>query len=56
MEKNWSMCPNEADGQPDCKKIQDYLYRFSDHIGSGNFSKVFKGINQVTSKTDNKIR
>ena len=50
MEKNWSIGPAEGDGVPDCKKIQNYIYRFSDQIGMGNFSKVYKGINQTTSK------
>jgi len=49
MEKNWSIGPTENEGQPECKKIQDYLYRFTDLLGTGNFSKVYKGINQVTS-------
>ena len=34
--------------QPDRKKIQDYLYRFCDKIGMGNFSNVFKGIHEPT--------
>jgi hypothetical protein len=38
------------DPQPECKKIQDYVYRFNDQLGTGNFSKVFKGHHQPTSK------
>ena len=34
--------------QPDRKKIQDYVYRFCDFIGKGNFSKVFKGYHDIT--------
>ena len=36
--------------QPDRKKIQDYVYRFCDFIGKGNFSKVFKGYHDITGK------
>ncbi len=49
-EKNKSSGPENFEPQPECKKIQDYVYRFSDQIGMGNFSKVFKGIHQITSK------
>jgi hypothetical protein len=49
MEKN--LCPRAegTEGQPECKKIQDYVYRFSDLIGMGNFSRVYKGRHQLTS-------
>lgn len=33
---------------PDSKKIQNYIYKFSDQIGKGNFSKVYKGIHEIT--------
>lgn len=33
----------------DSKKIQNYIYKFSDEIGKGNFSKVYKGLNEKTS-------
>jgi hypothetical protein len=49
LDKNISIGPDSGESQPEYKKIQDYIYRFSDQIGMGNFSKVFKGINQVTS-------
>lgn len=49
LDKNISIGPDCGENQPEYKKIQDYIYRFSDQIGMGNFSKVFKGINQVTS-------
>ena len=42
---------NKADNtrsQADRKKIHDYIYRFSDKIGVGNFSKVFKGMHEPT--------
>lgn len=50
FDKNLSIGPESADVQPECKKIQDYIYRFSDQIGMGNFSKVFKGMHQINSK------
>lgn len=50
MEKNLSMGPELGDTHPEYKKIQDYIYKFSDQIGMGNFSKVFKGHHQNTSK------
>lgn len=49
MEKNLSMGPEIENSQPEFKKIQDYIYKFSDQIGMGNFSKVFKGYHQHTS-------
>ena len=41
---------NMQQQQPDRKKIQDYVYRFCDFIGKGNFSKVFKGYHDITGK------
>lgn len=38
------------------KKISNYIFRFSDKIGEGNFSKVYKGYHQVTSKLINNNR
>jgi len=32
-----------------CKKIQNYIFNFNDQIGQGNFSKVYKAHNEVTS-------
>lgn len=36
--------------QPLCKKIDNYVFRFDDLLGQGNFSKVYKGVNEITSK------
>ena len=36
---------NNGIGMPDgptCKKIQNYIFKFSDLLGAGNFSKVYK--------------
>ena len=38
------------------KKISNYIFRFDDKIGEGNFSKVYKGYHQVTSKLSNNCR
>lgn len=38
--------------EPTCKKIQNYIFKFSDMIGKGNFSKVYKAHNEITSKPD----
>lgn len=35
--------------QPIFKQIQNYVFKFSDLIGQGNFSKVYKGKNKLTS-------
>lgn len=43
-QKHKSMRPN-----PGVKKIQNYLFKFCDFLGKGNFSSVYKGINEVTS-------
>lgn len=32
-----------------CKKIQNYIFNFSDLLGQGNFSKVYKAHNEITS-------
>jgi hypothetical protein len=31
------------------KKIQNYVFDLNNVIGTGNFSKVYRGINQLTS-------
>lgn len=47
IDKNLSSGPEASQPQPEYKKIQDYVYKFSDQIGMGNFSKVFKGAHQI---------
>ena len=32
------------------KKIQNYIFNYSDFLGAGNFSKCYKGFNELTSK------
>lgn len=34
---------------PGVKRIQNYLFNFVDLLGKGNFSSVYKGINEITS-------
>ena len=35
--------PNNGSPEgPTCKKIQNYIFKFSDLLGQGNFSKVYK--------------
>jgi serine/threonine protein kinase len=36
--------------EPVCKKIQNYIFKFSDLLGQGNFSKVYKAHHEITSK------
>jgi hypothetical protein len=36
--------------EPVCKKIQNYIFKFSDMLGQGNFSKVYKAHHEITSK------
>jgi hypothetical protein len=35
--------------QPNYKKIQNYVFDLNDVLGAGNFSKVYKAVNQTTS-------
>ena len=35
--------------QPICKKIQNYIFKFTDLLGKGNFSKVYKAHHEITS-------
>lgn len=35
--ENWP-----AMNEPVCKKIQNYIFKFTDMLGKGNFSKVYK--------------
>lgn len=32
------------------KKIQNYTFRLNELLGKGNFSKVYRGVNELTSK------
>jgi hypothetical protein len=32
-----------------CKKIQNYIFNFNDLLGQGNFSKVYRAHNEITS-------
>ena len=34
------------EGQPTYKRIQDYVFGFSDKVGKGNFSHVYQGIHE----------
>ena len=36
---------------PTCKKIQKYIFKFSDLLGQGNFSKVYKAHHEITGNT-----
>ena len=35
--------------EPICKKIQNYIFKFTDMLGQGNFSKVYKAHHELTS-------
>lgn len=35
--------------QPIYKKIQNYIFKFSDLLGQGNFSKVYKAHHELSS-------
>lgn len=39
MIKNEQRTPST---EPICKKIQNYIFKFTDLLGKGNFSKVYK--------------
>jgi len=45
MIKNQQVMPD----QPIYKKIQNYIFKFSDLLGQGNFSKVYKAHHELTS-------
>ena len=42
-----NMKKNLADAP--CKRIQNYLYKYNDVLGKGNFSTVYKAVNTITS-------
>lgn len=35
--------------QPNYKKIQNYVFDLNELLGAGNFSKVYRAVNQLTS-------
>lgn len=41
-----------ANTEPVCKKIQNYIFKFSDMLGQGNFSKVYRAYHEITSTRD----
>ena len=47
---NVEMSEYPASQEITCKKIQYYIFNFSDLLGQGNFSKVYKAHNELTSK------
>lgn len=40
----------EEEVRGDYKKIEHYLFKSTDKIGEGNFSKVYKGIDRKTGQ------
>lgn len=38
-----------SESAPVYKKIQNYIFKFSDLLGQGNFSKVYKAHHELTS-------
>lgn len=42
--------------EPICKKIQNYIFKFTDLLGQGNFSKVYKAHHELTSTNINYLR
>lgn len=44
--------PNLPQQQAQYKKIDNYIYKFTDMLGQGNFSKVYRGVNEITSTCD----
>lgn len=41
--------PTTAPETPIYKKIQNYIFKFSDLLGQGNFSKVYRAHQEITS-------
>ena len=41
--------PTRPQHQAQYKKIDNYIYKYSDMLGQGNFSKVYRGVNELTS-------
>jgi predicted Ser/Thr protein kinase len=44
------MLSSQAPNQPIYKKIDNYVFNFEEVLGQGNFSKVYKGRKEDTSK------
>lgn len=43
--------PNSYSQPPNTtKKIQNYQFKLNEVLGKGNFSKVYRGINELNSK------
>ena len=40
---------SKSNQSPNYKKIQNYVFDLNDILGAGNFSKVYKAMNQTTS-------
>lgn len=38
-----------SQNQPIFKKIDNYVFNFDEMLGQGNFSKVYRGRNEITS-------
>jgi len=46
------MKPQQSSGDPPIyKKIQNYIFKFSDLLGQGNFSKVYRAHHEITSSS-----
>ena len=43
------MAETQSNQEGSYKKIQNYIFNFNDLLGKGNFSKVYKAHNEVTS-------
>jgi hypothetical protein len=41
---------------PIYKKIQNYIFKFSDLLGQGNFSKVYRAHHEISSKESINLR
>jgi hypothetical protein len=41
---------------PIYKKIQNYIFKFSDLLGQGNFSKVYRAHHEISSKSSINLR
>lgn len=41
---------NKNPSDAPCKRIQNYIYKYNDVLGKGNFSTVYKAVNTITSK------